>query len=328
MKKNIFEKRVSLKPYEYPNLIDFADAVNKAYWIVSEFNFTNDIQDFHTKLTDSEKSCIERTMLAISQVELQVKTFYAKLYDRMPKSEIAIVGLTLAENEARHMRAYSELLEILGLNDNFESLIEVPEIKGRIKYLEKYLDGTRTRDNRIFTKNVVLFTMFVEHVSLFSQFLIMLSFSKEKNLLNHISNVVDATMLEEQIHGEFGAAIVGIIREENPEWFDDDMVNMIHSGCMKAFEAEVKLLDWIFEKGELDFLPKEIIIEFLKNRFNLVLEGGDFPSLFEVDEELVEQTQWLEVQLKSSKEDDFFYKTSVAYNKKSKSVTEDDLFDD
>jgi ribonucleoside-diphosphate reductase beta chain len=48
--------------------------------------------------------------------------------------------------------------------------------------------------------SVLLFSLFIEHVSLFSQFLIMMSFNQYKNMLKGISNVVEATSKEEQIH--------------------------------------------------------------------------------------------------------------------------------
>ena len=60
--KNIFEERINIKPYEYPELIKFADAINNSYWLVSEFNFTSDIQDYKTKLLPHEQRAIERAM--------------------------------------------------------------------------------------------------------------------------------------------------------------------------------------------------------------------------------------------------------------------------
>ena len=44
-----------------------------------------------------------------------------------------------------------------------------------------------------------------------------------------------------------------IIKEENPEWFDEEFYKLINSACKKAYIAECGILDWIFEKGELDF---------------------------------------------------------------------------
>ena len=326
MNKNIFAPRVNILPYEYPQLLAYKDAIRHSYWIHTEFNFTTDIDDFKTKISKSEREVIKRSMLAIAQIEVNVKTFWADLYKRMPITEIGDVGMTFAESEVRHKDAYAQLLRILGLEKEFKNLIEIPAIKDRIAYLTKYLDGTRSRDDKMYTKSVLLFSLFIEHVSLFSQFLIMMSFNKEKNLFKGISNVVEATSKEEEIHGNFGSELINIIKKENPEWFDAEFENLIDSACKKAYEAEVKILDWIFEKGELSFLSKDTIKSFIQNRFNNSLARIGMKPVFEVDFSEIEKTLWFDVEITATKEGDFFYKKSVDYNKKSKSITEDDLF--
>ena len=40
----------------------------------------------------------------------------------------------------------------------------------------------------------------------------------------------------------------------------------------------------------------------------------------------IEKTLWFDVEVTATKEGDFFYKKQIDYNKKSKSITEDDLF--
>jgi len=324
--KNIFNPRENILPYEYPELLEYKKAIRHSYWLESEFNFTSDINDFKIKVDDSEREAIKRTMLAIAQIEVKVKTFWADMYKRMPKTEIGDVGMTFAESEVRHKDAYAELLNVLGLQKEFETLIEVPAIKNRINYLTKYLDGTRSKDNKMYTKSILLFSLFVEHVSLFSQFLIMMSFNKEKNLFKGISNVVEATSKEEDVHGNFGVEIINIIKKENPEWFDEEFESLIYSACKKAYAAECLVLDWIFENGELSFLPKEIIKHFIMNRFNNSLSKIGMKPVFSPDLTLLEKTMWFEVEITSTKEGDFFYKKQVDYSKKTKSITEDDLF--
>ncbi len=326
MNRNIFMSRVNILPYEYPSLLAYKDAIRHSYWIDTEFNFTTDIDDFKTKISDQEREVIKRSMLAIAQIEVNVKTFWADLYKRMPITEIGDVGMTFAESEVRHKDAYARLIRILGLEEEFKNVVEIPAIKDRIAYLTKYLDGTRSKDNKMYTKSVLLFSLFIEHVSLFSQFLIMMSFNKEKNLFKGISNVVEATSKEEEIHGNFGSELINIIKEENPEWFDEEFENLIDSACKKAYIAEVKILDWIFEKGELEFLTKETIKNFIQNRFNNSLQRIGMKPVFDVDFTEVEKSLWFDVEILSTKEGDFFYKKSVDYNKKSKAITEDDLF--
>jgi ribonucleoside-diphosphate reductase beta chain len=325
-KRNIFEARANILPYEYPQLLAYKDAIRHSYWIDTEYNFTTDIDDFRVKVTDEEREVIKRTMLAIAQIEVNVKTFWADLYKRMPITEIGDVGMTFAESEVRHKDAYARLLRILGLEDEFRTVVDIPAIKGRIAYLKKYLDGSRSKDNKMYAKSVLLFSLFIEHVSLFSQFLIMMSFNKEKNLFKGISNVVEATSKEEDIHGNFGAELINIIKEENPEWFDEEFEELIYSACNKAYTAECEILDWIFEKGELEFLSKETIKQFIQNRFNNSLMKIGMQPIFTPDTTLMASTKWFDIEITATKEGDFFYKKQIDYNKKSKAITEDDLF--
>ena len=325
-KRNIFEKRITLKPYEYPELYEYVPAIRHSYWIHSEFNFTSDIQDFKTRLSDTEQSAIKNTMLAISQIEVAVKSFWGDIYHKIPKPEVGSVGATFAESEVRHADAYSHLLEILGLNKEFQSLKKKPAIMKRVKYLETALINAKSEDKQEYAESVLLFSLFIEHVSLFSQFLIIMAFNKHKNMLKGISNVVEATSKEEQIHGDFGIDLIKIIKSENPNWFGKEYNNKIQDLCRKAFEAEQSIIDWIFENGELDFLPKNEVTEFIKDRFNRSLESIGVEKIFQTDQNLVNKTEWFNDEIIGTKHGDFFVKRSINYSKRTQSITSDDLF--
>lgn len=103
--KDIFKKRVNILPYDYPQLLAYKDAIRHSYWIESEYNFTSDINDYHVNISDEEREIIKKTMLAIAQIEVSVKTFWADMYKRMPITEIGDVGMTFAESEVRHKDA-------------------------------------------------------------------------------------------------------------------------------------------------------------------------------------------------------------------------------
>ena len=325
-KTDIFEKRIHLKPYEYPQLYEYVPAIRHSYWIHTEFNFTSDIQDFKSRLTDIEQSAIKNTMLAISQIEVAVKSFWGDLYHRMPKPEIGAVGSTFAESEVRHADAYSHLLEVLGLNNEFKELKRKPVIMKRVQYLESSLRTSKSDDDKEYAEAILLFSLFIEHVSLFSQFLIIMAFNKHKNMLKGISNVVEATSKEEQIHGDFGIDLIKILKEEHSEWFTEDYHDRIQTLCKEAFDAECNIVEWIFEEGELDFLPKDVINEFLKNRFNKSLESIGVEKVFDIDESLVNQTEWFDDEIIGTKHGDFFVKRSINYSKRTQSITSDDLF--
>ena len=324
--RRLFEKRINLKPYEYPELYEYVPAIRHSYWIHSEFNFTSDIQDFKTRLSERERNAIKNTMLAISQIEVAVKSFWGDIYHKIPKPEVGSVGATFAESEVRHADAYSHLLEILGLNKEFELLKKKPVIMKRVRYLETALSKSKSENNQEYAESVLLFSLFIEHVSLFSQFLIIMAFNKHRNMLKGVSNVVEATSKEEQIHGDFGIDLIKILKSENPDWFDLEYKNRIQTMCKDAYEAESKIIDWIFEQGELDFLPKRQINEFIKDRFNRSLESIDVEKVFETDASLLSQTEWFNDEIIGTKHGDFFVKRSINYSKRTQSITGEDLF--
>lgn len=323
---DIFSERTQLKPYEYSDFLDYVDAIRNSYWVHTEFNFEGDVQDYKVNTTPAEKIVIKRTMLAIAQIEVQVKTFWADIYHDMPKPEIGNVGMTFAESEVRHMDAYSHLLDILGITDDFQEVTEEPAIKQRINYLDEYLQKGEADDKQENVMSLLLFSTFVEHVSLFSQFLIMTSFDKHEKKFKGIANAVEATSKEEQIHGLFGVELVETIREENPDLFDDDFEAQVQDACQQAFDAETEILDWIFEEGELEFLPRNHVNEFLKDRFNQSLENVGVDEMFDTDDDVLEETRWFDEDIMMTKDNDFFSKRSTTYNKHTQSVTADDMF--
>jgi len=325
-KPNIFKKRVALKPYEYPELVEYVDAIRHSYWVHTEFNFTSDVQDFKVHLDEKEQSAVQRAMLAISQIEIAVKNFWGDIYKKMPKPEVGAVGATFAESEVRHADAYSNLIQVLGLNSEFENLLEVPAIRKRIKYLEKSINAASSVENKDYFESVVLFSMFVENVSLFSQFLVIMAFNKHKNVLKGMSNAVEATSKEENIHAEFGFDLVNIIKKENPDWWTDELVEDIIDATIDAYDAEAEIVEWIFEKGDMDFLTKEQTLEFIKDRFNRSLKAIGIEGIFKTDESILETTEWFDDEILTTKHTDFFVKRSINYSKKQKSITSDDLF--
>ena len=325
-KPDIFRRRLNLKPYEYPSLVEYKDAIQQSYWVHTEFNFTSDIHDYKVNVSEAERNAIKNAMLAIAQVEVAVKTFWGDLFHRMPKPEIGSVGYTFAESEVRHHDAYSHLLEILGLNSEFERIEEIPALYQRVNYLSDSVALSKTGDDKDYALSILLFSLFIEHVSLFSQFLIMMSFNKHKNVFKGVSNVIEATSKEEQIHGLFGIELINIIREEKPEWFDAKLEQRVYDACREAYQSEEQVIDWIYEAGDLDFLPKATVKEFVKNRLNNSLESIGYNRLFDVDEQAVESTDWFDDEITATKHVDFFVKRSINYTKRSRSIGADDLF--
>ena len=322
----IFDYRRNYKPFEYPEVLEFTDAINKSFWVHSEVDFTADTQDFLSHLNEAEKNSIKNALLAIAQIEVSVKTFWGNLYNHLPKPEFNGLGSTFAECEFRHSEAYSRLLEVLGYNDEFEDLNSIPIIKERVDYLQSALSHSNSDDKKQYANTLILFSILIENVSLFSQFAIILSFTRFKGYMKNVSNIIAWTSIDEQLHANAGIYIVNKIKEENPDFFDSKSINKIRLMVEESIDIESRLLDWIFEQGELEFINKIDLLNFMKYRTDESLAKIGIEPVFNVPFESYQPMAWFENEVFSNSMDDFFAKRPVDYTKHDKSITASDLF--
>lgn len=322
----IFDKRTNYKPFEYPEVLDFVDNINRTFWVHSEVDFTADTQDFHSHLNNKEKQAIKKSLLAIAQIEVAVKSFWGNLYTHMPKPEFNGLGSTFAECEFRHSEAYSRLLAVLGYDDEFEKVIEIPAIKKRVEYLEKALRHSKSDDNRKYVFSLILFSILIENVSLFSQFAIILSFTRFKGLMKNVSNIISWTSIDEQVHANAGVYLVNQIKREYPEFFDENTKNEIIEIVRHSIAVEEEILDWIFEDGKIDTISKENLLNFMKFRVDESLEDIGMNKLYNITPEVYQPMAWFEEEIFANSLDDFFAKRPTEYTKHDKSISANDLF--
>jgi len=121
--------------------------------------------------------------------------------------------------------------------------------------------------------------------------------------------------------------LVNTIREEHPELFDDEFVDRIRHECMEAYKAESKIIEWSVNGYQSEHLSTPILQNFIKNRLNDSLtQIGIEPVFSDVDQELLDKTEWFDEDVLGNQMTDFFSKRPTEYSKKDKSYDEDDLF--
>ena len=116
----IFQEQISRKPDHYPWTEGFITAMHNGFWTDKEFNFQSDIQDFKVNLTDKERDMVTRSLSAIAQIEVAVKTFWANVGQNLPHPSITDLGYVMANVEVIHNNAYERLLDLLDMNEIFE----------------------------------------------------------------------------------------------------------------------------------------------------------------------------------------------------------------
>jgi ribonucleoside-diphosphate reductase beta chain len=316
---SIFDKRLNYKPFEYPEVMKFVESMNSSFWVHKEIDFTADIQDFKSNLSELEKEIVKRSLLSIAQVEIGVKLFWGDLYKHFPKPEFNNLGATFAECEVRHGEAYARLIEILGYNNDFENLVNIPVFAKKLEVIENSLYA----DKDVISK-LLFFTIVVENSSLFSQFANILSFTRFKGYLKNTSNIIAWTSIDEQNHADAGVFLLNIL--ENEGFLTNEIKERIAQEVKKYIEYEAELLDWIYENGELDFFSKNDMLNFMKYRVDNSLQKIGIPKLYNITTQQYQPMHWFDEEVFANELDDFFAKRPTAYTKHDKSIYAEDLF--
>ena len=325
-KLKIFDEQISRKPNLYPWTEQYMEAIHNGFWTDKEFNFKSDIQNFKVTLTEQEKEIVVRTLSAIGQIEVAVKTFWAKLGENLPHPSLADLGYVMANTEVIHNNAYERLLTVLGLEDVFEKNLKLDWIQGRVKYLKKYTHKFYKDSKKQYLYALILFTLFVENVSLFSQFYVVNWFARFKNVLKDTDQQVKYTRNEENLHALIGIQLINTIRREYPELFDEELEERILHEAQEAFNSESKIVDWMVNGIQEEGLSAVVLKEFIKNRINESLKQIKFKKAFDVDKEILKTTVWFDEELLGENATDFFHSRPVGYAKKNQSFSEEDLF--
>ena len=322
----LFTEQIARKPDLYPWTKQFIDAIWKGFWTPDEFNFRSDYSQFKTDLTKEEQEVIVKTMSAIGQIEIAVKSFWADVGKHLPHPSIKDLGYAMANSEVIHNLAYEKILEVLHLTHVFEENLNEKVIRGRVDYLRKYLEKHYEDDKKQYVYSIILFTLFVENVSLFSQFYIIMHMNRNKAVMKDCAQQVQYTRNEEMLHAQVGIKLIQTLREEYPELFDQELQDRIQHECIESLKAESKVIDWIMGDYEVEGLSAPILKSFIAKRMADSLDQIGFDnSEIVYDQAHVDETFWFDEELYGANMTDFFQKRPVEYAK-GQGISADDLF--
>jgi len=318
----IFDEQIKRKPDFYPWTQDFIKAMHNGFWTVDLFSFQSDLHDFKVNLTSEEKDIIIRSLATIGQLEISVKKFWAKIGDNLPHPSINDMGYVMANTEVIHGDAYERLLEVLGIDNAFDEILKLDIVKGRVNYLRKHLHKFHSDNRKQFIYSLILFTLFVENIALFSQFYTISYFGRFKNFLKDTNKQIEYTSREENLHAIIGIKLINTIKEECPGLFDKELEEKIKHESLEAIKHEEKIIDWILGGYSTENLNNQILQQFIRSRMNDSLIKIGYEPIFEIDQESLNKTKWFDEQIIGNNQSDFFHSRPTEYSKNDKNFDE------
>lgn len=305
---SIFENTLHEHP-KYQHLEKYVYTFFRGFWTPAKYEKLIkevDAPHFFNVLKEVDQEAIKRCIMAVNLVEDKVKVFHPSLVNDLPQTIIGDVGGVFAMSEIVHRRSYNALSKILDVDSN--NLSEHKALKGRVDYLTKYLErDPKLRGKKRVLKKIILFIALVERCSLFTQFYILMSYAYRNRGLKTISALQESTAIEEIQHYSFGIDIINHIKEEEPQLWDDYLIELVNKNIKMAHDSELKLIDWFFERGVPEHLTKEEVINFLNYNFNVVCKDLGLNLNYKVDEDLFnEKSAWFKTKVFTTSEPDFF----------------------
>tara|TARA_B100000900_G_scaffold289263_1_gene248199 strand:- start:387 stop:977 length:591 start_codon:yes stop_codon:yes gene_type:complete len=138
--------------------------------------------------------------------------------------------------------------------------------------------------------SLAIFSAFAEGVSLYSSFAVLYSFQM-RNKLKGIGQQMKWSVRDESLHSRMGCALYRHMCKEYPE-LKSDAKESIENAAKYMVEMEMKFIDKMFERGDLENLKAEDLKNFIYRRANEKLEELGYQSIFEYDSESADQLEW------------------------------------
>jgi ribonucleoside-diphosphate reductase beta chain len=308
---SITELRPHYKPFEYQQAFDFYKDQHRVHWLADEIPLSSDINDWKTKLNESEKNLIGNILKSFAQTETYVNDYWStKVSVWFPKHEIKAMACAFADFESIHAEAYARLNEELGLDD-FKAFMEDEAAKAKIDRLLE-VPGITLHEQAL---SLAIFSAFTEGVNLFSSFAILMSFQL-RNLMKGTGQVVEYSVRDESLHSKAGCWLFRTLLEENPTVNTSTLTKHINEACEISVQLEFDFIDKAFEMGEVNGITKEQLKNYIKERANQKLEELGYKSIYnDIDPNLLTQMEWFGHLTSGKTHTDFFASRSSDYSK-------------
>lgn len=304
--------------FDYPEAVGYADAQNSVIWFHHEINVEKDIQDIRVNMTESEAHGVITTLKLFTLYELVLgNEYWGGRFKRMfPRHDFRQMGNAFAFAELNiHAPFYNKINEALMLNTDefYTSYVDDPVLKDRMEYVEGLVSD---KEDLV---SIGAFSM-IEGSVLYAAFGYLKHFQAQgKNKILNIVRGINFSVRDENLHCEGGAYSFRTLAKEreNLGLLTSSEFAKISKKLQlvghKVYDHESRIIDMMFEKGEIDGISAEDMKTFVKSRINICLSRLTIAPIFEIGNNPV--AEWFYDNINAIKVHDFFSGTGSEYNR-------------
>ena len=215
-----------LAPFKYPWAWEFFLNANKNHWTPLDVNMTQDIHDYHHKLTTEERHLYENVLAYLTTSDIMaMRNIGLAVMEKMSAPELQIYQARQVYEEALHTWTYQHCIETIGLDqsDIYNRYRVVPAIHGKICLASARLDTVLRQDldlgNRddleTFAMSYLFFAGIFEGCWFYNGFNPIFALQR-RGLMKGTGEQLQYILRDEALHCAFGLRVVNqLLEEEN-----------------------------------------------------------------------------------------------------------------
>lgn len=304
----ILTHRPFYRPFEYPSYFEYFQKQNQAHWLPTEVPMESDIADYRFNISDEERNLIIQILRFFTQGDIEVNNNYnQKLIPAFPKPEIKMMLSVFAAMESTHVWAYSYLNDSLGLPEKeYSTFLEYESMKNKYDYIQTFDVGTVEE----LAINLAVFGGFMEGVSLFASFAILMNFPR-LGKLKGVGQIVTWSIRDETLHSKGVCELFRNLIEENRYLWKDALQRKLYNACDDMVKLEDHFIDTCFAMGPVPGLKADEVKQYVRYTADKRLNDLMLDKIYHVENPF----EWLDVMVNAKEHTNFFENRATEYAK-------------
>ncbi|GHG81800.1 ribonucleotide-diphosphate reductase subunit beta [Comamonas sp. JC664] len=252
---------LTLRPMAYPQFFEMYRNAIKNTWTVEEVDFSTDLVDLRSKMTDAERHLIHRLVAFFATGDSIVgNNLVLNLYKHLNAPEARMYLSRQLYEEALHVQFYLTLLDTYVPDPAerakaFAAVDNIPSIQRKARFCMKWMDSIQgldtlqtKADRRQFLLNLICFAGCIEGLFFFAAFAYVY-FLRSKGLLNGLAAGTNWVFRDESAHMAFAFESIQVARKEEPDLFDAQMERDVVAMLREAVDCETQFAQDLLSGG-------------------------------------------------------------------------------
>jgi ribonucleoside-diphosphate reductase beta chain len=318
---NLLNCPATYKPQHYPWAIEAWEMQQRIHWLPEEVPMNDDLSDWKTKLTSSEKHLLTQIFRFFTQSDIEVNNCYMKHYARVFKPvEIQMMLAAFSNMETIHIKAYAFLLDTLGMPETeYQAFMQYKEMKDKYDYMQNF----NVDSKEDIAKTMAVFGAFTEGLQLFASFAMLLNFQRFGKMKG-MSQIIAWSVRDETLHTNCIIKLFHTFVSENPEVMTDSFIKFLYGACNTIVHHEDAFIDLAFGMGDaIEGMCSNDIKQYIRYIADRRLTQLSLRPVYNIESNPL---PWLDEVLNAPEHTNFFENRATDYSKSATEGTWEEAF--